>query len=207
MPLEAEPSATLAYSLSLAPVWRWERWGFLTGDLVSREAERPLAFIEPYRPGRIPVVFVHGTASSPGRWADMLNVLMNDRRLRDRFQYWFFFYDTGNAMPYSALRLRQSLTEAVSRSIRRGATPRCARWSSIGHSQGGLLARLTVIPPVNVWERPQHAADRRARRDRRNPRPAAADVRFRAAAVRAPGGVPRHAAPRQLRRGADRWPA
>jgi hypothetical protein len=35
------------------------------------------------------VVFVHGTVSSPGRWANMLNDLENDGRVRNRFQFWF----------------------------------------------------------------------------------------------------------------------
>jgi pimeloyl-ACP methyl ester carboxylesterase len=145
VPLEAEPSATLAYALSRSRVWSWERWGVLRGDLISREFDRPLAFVEPYRPGRIPVVFVHGTASSPGRWADMLNVLINDRRLRDRFQYWFFFYDSGNAIPYSALRLRQTLAGAVAQLDPEGHDAALGEMVVIGHSQGGLLARLTAI--------------------------------------------------------------
>jgi hypothetical protein len=41
----------------------------------------PVADAQPFRPGRIPVVFVHGTASSVGRWADMLNDLLNDPRV------------------------------------------------------------------------------------------------------------------------------
>jgi len=144
VPLESEPSATLAYSLSRAPMWRWERLGILTGDLISRQVERPLAFIEPYRPGRIPVVFVHGTASSPGRWADMLNVLMNDWRLRDRVQFWFFFYDTGNALPFSALRLRETLRDAVAQVDPDGRDAALREMVVVGHSQGGLLARLAV---------------------------------------------------------------
>jgi len=144
MPIESEPSATLAYSLSQSRIWSWERWGFLSGDLISREFDRPLAFVEPYRPGRIPVVFVHGTASSPGRWADMLNVLMNAPRLRDRFQFWFFFYDTGNAIPYSALRLRQTLANAVAQLDPDGRDAALREMVVIGHSQGGLLARLAA---------------------------------------------------------------
>src|SRR4029453_19419360 len=41
--------------------------------------------MQPYRPGRIPVVFVHGTASSPARWAEMTNELMNDPVLGREF--------------------------------------------------------------------------------------------------------------------------
>ena len=144
VPLEVEPSATLAYSLSRSQIWSWERLGILRGDLISGAIDKPLAFMEPYRAGRIPVVFVHGTASSPGRWADMLNVLSNNRRLRGRFQFWFFFYDTGNAIPYSALRLRQVLTQAVQRIDPEGRDPALQQMVLIGHSQGGLLARLTA---------------------------------------------------------------
>lgn len=152
VPIESEPSATLAYSLSRSRVWGWERRGFLRGDVISREFERPLAFLEPYRPGRIPVVFVHGTASSPGRWADMVNVLMNDRRLRDRFQYWFFFYDTGNAIPYSAMRLRRTLTGAIGEVDPDGNDPALREMVVIGHSQGGLLTRMTAIEPGDdLW--------------------------------------------------------
>lgn len=145
VPLEAEPSATLAYTLSQSQLWRLERRGFLRGDVVGKRVEQSLAFLEPYQRGRIPVVFVHGTASSPVRWADMLNVLMNDHRLRDRLQFWFFFYNSGSAIPYSALRLRQTLTQAVAAIDPDGSDPALQQMVVVGHSQGGLLARLTAI--------------------------------------------------------------
>jgi len=152
-PLEAEPSATLAYYLSGSRTWTWERWGFLLGDLVSRQFEKPLAFLEPYRPGRIPVVFVYGTASSPGRWADMLNVLSNSPSLNGRFQYWFFFYDTANAIPFSAMRLRQTLTGVVDRIDPSGADPALRQMVVVGHSQGGLLAKMTAVRSgERFWE-------------------------------------------------------
>ncbi len=145
VPLEVEPSAALAYSLSRSPVWAWELRGFLLGDLLRQETKTSLALAEPYRPGRIPVVFVHGTASSPGRWADMLNVLSNSRSLRGRFQYWFFFYETGNPLPYSAMRLRDTLADAVHRLDPDGTDPALQQMVVVGHSQGGLLTKMTAI--------------------------------------------------------------
>jgi len=145
VPLEVEPSAVLAYSLSRSKVWDWELKGFLLGDLLGVERKTSLALIEPYRRGRIPVVFVHGTASSPGRWADMLNVLSNSRQLRGRFQYWFFFYETGNPIPFSAMRLRQTLTDVVHRLDPDGTDPALQQMVVVGHSQGGLLTKMTAI--------------------------------------------------------------
>jgi pimeloyl-ACP methyl ester carboxylesterase len=154
VPLEMEPSAALAYSLSRSRFWEWELRGFLVGDLLGQEKmKHQLAFVEPYRAGRIPVVFVHGTASSPGRWADMLNVLSNTRILRDRYQYWFFFYETANPIPYSALRLRETLTSAIQSLDPSGRDPALRQMVLIGHSQGGLLTKMTVIDSgTRLWD-------------------------------------------------------
>ena len=67
----------------------------------------------PYRPGRIPVVLVHGTASSPMRWAEMLNELQNDRNLWGHYQFWLFTYNTGNPILYSAGVLAEGLRNVV----------------------------------------------------------------------------------------------
>src|SRR5262249_15040799 len=152
VPLEVEPTAALADGLSGSKVWGWELQGFLLGDLLGQE-RTSLAFAQPYRPGRIPVVFVHGTASSPGRWADMLNVLSNAPNLADRYQYWFFFYETGNPIPYSAMRLRESLQEAVHRLDPQGKDLALQQMGVIGHSQGGLLAKMTAIGTgTKLWD-------------------------------------------------------
>ena len=145
-PLEVEPTAALAAGLRESRVWAWELRGFLIGDLLGQEQiDKPLAFVEPYRRGRIPVVFVHGTASSAGRWANMLNDLSNRSSLRDRFQYWFFFYETNNPIPYSAMKLRETLAATVERLDPAGDDPALRQLVVIGHSQGGLLARMTAI--------------------------------------------------------------
>ena len=152
IPLESEPSAALAYGLSTSRSWEWEYKGFLFGDLLSKEKTR-LAAIEPYRPGRYPVVFVHGTASSPGRWADMLNDLQSDPLIRERFQFWFFFYDTGNPILHSALVLRESLQEAISQLDPNAQDQALQRMVVIGHSQGGLLTKMTAISSGDwLWD-------------------------------------------------------
>src|SRR6185436_11791542 len=71
VPLELEPSAALAYQLEGAAVWDSELKGFLS--TTFRLSSESLFMAYPYRPGRVPVVLVHGTASSPARWADLVN--------------------------------------------------------------------------------------------------------------------------------------
>jgi pimeloyl-ACP methyl ester carboxylesterase len=151
VPLELETTTVLAYMLAESPIWKRELKGFLIGDLTREESR--LVGLAPYRPGRIPVVLVHGTASSAGRWADMLNDLGNDRRIFKRYQFWFFSYDTGNPIAYSASLLRASLREAIERFDPDGADPALRELVLIGHSQGGLLVKMTAIDPgTRLWD-------------------------------------------------------
>ncbi len=145
VPLENEPTAALALTFTGVPVMEVEMFGFL-GRLTGWMAERPpLVSTTPYKPGLIPVVFVHGTASSIVRWAEMYNRLVADPELRSRFQFWFFQYDSGNPIPLSALRLREALGAAVARLDPEGKDPALRRMVLIGHSQGGLLVKMQVI--------------------------------------------------------------
>src|SRR5204863_8574961 len=127
-----------------SPIWKRELWGFLgraeTGDRLP-----VLASLTPYQRGQTPVVFVHGTASSPGRWADMVNDLLADPWIRRRCHFWFFMYDTGNPVAYSALLLRDKLTDTVSRLDPDGLDPCLRQMVVVGHSQGGLLTKLTAV--------------------------------------------------------------
>jgi pimeloyl-ACP methyl ester carboxylesterase len=142
LPLEQESSVVLAYALEGAPVWNTEFGFFLNPE--SRKAGTSLAMVHPYRPGRVPVVLVHGTASSPARWADMINELQNDPLLRGRIQFWLFTYATSNPILLSAAELRHALLDVVKQLDPKGLDPALHRMVLLGHSQGGLLARLMV---------------------------------------------------------------
>ncbi len=69
--------------------------------------------LHPYHPNMIPVVFVHGTASSPARWAEMANELLGDPKIASHYQLWFFVYNSGNPIALSTMRLRESLSAVV----------------------------------------------------------------------------------------------
>jgi pimeloyl-ACP methyl ester carboxylesterase len=152
VPLEVEPTASLAFGLSNPEIWATEFRGFLIGDLLQT-APTNLVELQPHRPGRSPVVFVHGTASSAGRWADMLNDLQTDPAIRERFEFWFFSYETGNPIPYSAAQLRQALEQAVARLDPEGKDATLGDMVLIGHSQGGLLIKMAAIDTgTRLWD-------------------------------------------------------
>jgi len=117
---------------------------FLRGAGVIEERAR-LVSTRPYRPGLIPVVFVHGTASSAVRWAQLYNELDNDPRLHPRYQFWFFSYETGNPIIYSAMLLRESLERAVQQLDPEGRDAALQRMVVIVHIQGCLLTKSTVV--------------------------------------------------------------
>ena len=145
VPLESEPTAALALTFTGVPVAQIELFGFL-GRLTGLLAERPpLVSTTPYRRGLVPVVFVHGTASSPIRWAELYNRLQADSEIRSRFQFWFFSYDSDNPIALSALRLREALGGAVAQLDPEGKDPALRRIVLIGHSQGGLLVKMQSI--------------------------------------------------------------
>jgi pimeloyl-ACP methyl ester carboxylesterase len=144
VPLEVESTSSLAYTLAGSEMWDWELKGFFIGDLLAKQPSQLVA-MQPYRRGRFPVVLVHGTASSPARWADLVNDLANDTRLRDCFQFWYYSYDTGNPVTYSAAGLRDALRAAVAAYDPLDQDPTMRRMVVIGHSQGGLLTKLTAV--------------------------------------------------------------
>jgi pimeloyl-ACP methyl ester carboxylesterase len=154
----------LAYALADAPIWKDEYRRFFQALHFRSGAQSELFATMPHRPGRIPVVFVHGTASSFGRWAEMFNRLAADSRLRDRFEFWFFSYDTGNPITWSAMLLRESLQQAVKLLDPDGTDPGLHQMVVIGHSQGGLLTKMTVIDSGSrfwdlVFRRPLESLD------------------------------------------------
>jgi pimeloyl-ACP methyl ester carboxylesterase len=152
VPLEVDTSAAFAYGLSDPKIWRSEFGGFLKGDYFDKN-RFPIDGLEPYRPGQIPVVFIHGTASSSGRWADLVNDLQSDPVIRDHFQFWWFSYSTGNPTPFSALRLRTAIEDAVHELDPQGKDPALRQIVLIGHSQGGLLAKMLVIDSGSrLWD-------------------------------------------------------
>ena len=156
IPIEYETTSALALTLEGAPIWDFEIAGFRSGDFAigaQKLLREGLFMIQPHRAGRVPVVLVHGTASSPARWAELVNELDNDPRFLENYEIWLFMYNTGNPIADSAARLRASLLNIVADLDPEKKDPGLQQMVVIGHSQGGLLTKMMVIDPgTRFWD-------------------------------------------------------
>ena len=141
VPLQTDTTAPIAQGLNNSPVWKLGLAQFFSAELQNKTGIRRM---EPYTPGQIPVVFVHGTASSPVWWAEMWNTLNADPVLRKHYQFWMFNYASGKPITMSAGILRSDLMNQVKTLDPEGKDEALRHMVVIGHSQGGLLAKLTA---------------------------------------------------------------
>jgi pimeloyl-ACP methyl ester carboxylesterase len=141
VPLQTDTTAPIAQGLNNSPIWSLGLAQFFSAGLQNKTGIRRM---QPYIPGRIPVVFVHGTASSPVWWAEMWNTLRADPVIRERYQFWMFNYASGNPITYTAGILRNDLTDTAKELDPDGKDAALQHMVVIGHSQGGLLAKLTA---------------------------------------------------------------
>jgi pimeloyl-ACP methyl ester carboxylesterase len=149
VPLEADLTTHRAYTMNQTFAWRAERLQFLNPAAALKSQ---LIQTSPYHPGLVPIVFVHGTFSSPVWWSEMFNTLMADPELRSRCQIWMFLYSSSNPILISAAELRQSLTNLVHQLDPQGKDPALQQMVVIGHSQGGLLTKLTATDTDDrIW--------------------------------------------------------
>ena len=148
-PLEADLTTYRAYALNQATIWKLGNLGFLA---PAERIPSQLMLNQPYQPDRIPVVYVHGTFSSPVTWAEMANSLTADPVLRQRYQIWSFMYGSGNPLVRSIADLRAALTAEVQRRDPEGTNAALHQMVVIGHSQGGLLTKGTAIDAGDrIW--------------------------------------------------------
>ena len=140
VPLETDLTTPLAYFLAHSDLKNVPYVGFLEPDKV--EAKSGIYMFEPYEPGKIPVLMIHGLLSSPLTWAPMFNDLRADPRLRERFQFWFYLYPTGSPYLDTAADLRQALTRLRLELDPNGRDPALDHMVLVGHSMGGLVSHL-----------------------------------------------------------------
>ena len=155
VPLESDSTTPLAHALSNPVTEKLATLGLLFPEFLTEmqsETKSPimgLYMLEPYQPGKIPVLMVHGLWSSPMTWMQMYNDLRNAPEIRSKYQFWFYYYPTGQPFLLSAAQMRADLAEmrATLDPGRRDAA--LDQMVLIGHSMGGLVSRLQTMHSGN----------------------------------------------------------
>ena len=100
--------------------------------------------VDPYQPGKIPVLFIHGLWTSPRVWTTMIGSLRSDPVLQTRFQFWVASYPSGHPLPVAAASIRQALCQLRRAFDPAGADPALNQMVILGKSTGGQIARMLV---------------------------------------------------------------
>jgi hypothetical protein len=148
--LETDLTTPLAYMWSRTDLDRFRWSGLLRPEQGLQRAN--LLMIRPYEPGKIPVVMVHGLISSPLAWIPMLNELLRDPVIQQKYQFMLYMYPTGVPMPIAAASLRDALSQAKLTFNPDGRDPAFDHMVLLGHSMGGLLSHfMTVSSGDQLW--------------------------------------------------------
>ncbi|HYT88962.1 MAG TPA: hypothetical protein VEL76_09655, partial [Gemmataceae bacterium] len=150
VPLETDLTTPLAYFLSRTDLEGIQYAGFLRADTLRHR--QGIYLFEPYQPGKIPVLMVHGILSSPLTWTPLFNELRADPELRKHFQFWFYLYPTGNPYIVTAADLRVSLDRLRYDLDPHRRDPALDQMVFVGHSMGGLVSKmLTQSSDDQFW--------------------------------------------------------
>jgi pimeloyl-ACP methyl ester carboxylesterase len=112
-----------------------------------------LYLLQPYQPGKIPLVLIHGVASDAITWEEMIEAMSSDPGIMSRYQIWVYQYPTG--LPYlkSAADLRRELVKTRALLDPTQTDAAIDQTVLVGHSMGGLIAKLQVSHSDDqIWQ-------------------------------------------------------
>lgn len=159
IPLEIDHTTPLAYGFELTVKTNaldGATIGLLNPDSLMKETQdgsRKLkGFYMPqaYDSQKIPVVMVHGLWSSAMTWMEMYNTLTNLPEIREKYQFWFYFYPNGQPFWVSAVQFRDDLEM-----LRQDLDPQRENANLdqivlIGHSMGGLVSSMQTLDSKEI---------------------------------------------------------
>ncbi len=144
-PLAGDFQGPLALALADLDFKKSELLGLFKPQEFLEEAR--ISRLQPFQPGKIPVLCVHGLGNSPATWAPLVEFLRGDPEIRENYQFWFFSYPSGLPYPMAAAQLRRQLGEI------RHRYPQLRDVVVIGHSMGGMISRLLLTDSgMNLWD-------------------------------------------------------
>ena len=103
-----------------------------------------LSILRPYERGKIPVVLVHGLWGSERQWDRMVRDLEADEAIRGRYQFWTFGYATGDSDPVLGPVAPAGDPPGAEAFDPGGTDEAFDRMVVVGHSLGGLVAKMTA---------------------------------------------------------------
>jgi pimeloyl-ACP methyl ester carboxylesterase len=150
VPLESDLTTPLAYALSRAGFSSDAYDGLLNPNRLQPKIG--IYMFEPYQPNKIPVLLIHGIWSSPLTWAPLINDLQADPTIRERYQFWAYLYPSADPYLVTAADLRGRLKMLKAELDPHGQDPALDDLVVVGHSMGGLVAKLlTTSSGESFW--------------------------------------------------------
>ena len=135
---------TSGYGLWLA------RSGFAKQSLLTligrgEVLEKPRVYLmQPYDPKRRVIIMLHGLASSPEAWINVANEVLGDDTLRKNFQIWQVYYPTNSPLAFNQHAIRKAIQDTLNAFDPAGHNRASKDVVLVGHSMGGVLARLLI---------------------------------------------------------------
>ena len=98
-----------------------------------------------YDPDKIPLIFIHGLLSTPLDFEKMVSAIAAEPDLWDKYQFWYYFYPTGDPWVATAAHFRKDFQNLV-QTLDPDQNDRPLRQDTtiIAHSMGGLISRLSL---------------------------------------------------------------
>ncbi len=150
LPMARDISAPWALAVKDLPQ-TWFRAFFTPSE---SDVQAQIHMIEPYQPGKIPLMLVHGLFSDPMTWVLLINELKNEPDIQRNYQIWSFRYPTGGRFFFSSSKFREQLIQLRMKLDPGRADPALDQMVMAGHSLGGIMAKIQVVESGNLlWDR------------------------------------------------------
>lgn len=142
IPLTANFTAGYGLWLARSDFSRQAFWNLMG---ASDSLAQPHVFLmQPYDPKRKIIIMLHGIASSPEAWVNTANEVLGDETLRENYQLWQLYYPTNLPLVLNLQTIRDSIVQTLQHFDPQAQAPASQDIVIIGHSMGGVLARLLV---------------------------------------------------------------
>ncbi|GGA39630.1 hypothetical protein GCM10010981_31080 [Dyella nitratireducens] len=148
--LAEDMSAPFAQLLERTRLKRLAWWGMIGGAEIGKRSG--LFLLDDYDPNKTPIIMIHGLAGSPLIWARLSNAIMGDPELHRRYQIWHIVYQSNAPLLVERYRVQHYIDEAWHVLDPGSHAPARQGVVLIGHSMGGVIARLLCAQSTpDVW--------------------------------------------------------